>query len=189
MKKIYYYIIGIALFIVGLMFDKQISIFFTSYRTPILDNIAIFIDYLKWYILFSLVLIVVLISRDHKKIIPLALSFVLYFLIVNVLKMVVARPRPYVDLNNELVNVTNPYRSFPSGHATSVSLLIPFFNSSVSGAIWWVIVIIISLSRVYLGVHYLSDVIFGIMLGYLIGEFSLYLVNKKKIMKLFYRKV
>ena len=134
-------------------------------------------------------LLVVLISKDYKKIIPLALSFVLYFVIVNALKITFARPRPYVDLKNDLVNVTNPYRSFPSGHSTSVSLLIPFLSSKKSVIIWWVIVIIVSLSRVYLGVHYLSDAIFGVLLGYLIGEFVLYWTNKKKIMKLFYRKI
>ncbi len=127
MKKSYYFI-GILFLIVSFIFDKQISIFFTSYRNPILSSISIFIDGFKWYYLFGIVLLILLLRKEYKKLPSLVLSLILYLFIVNGLKILFSRERPFVNLKNELVETTNPYRSFPSGHATSMFVLLPFLN-------------------------------------------------------------
>ena len=175
--------------IISLIFDKQIYLFFTSYRITFLNSIAIFIHYIKWYMLFGLVLVVILIRKQYKNIIPLIASLILYVIFTEVLKIVVNRERPYAVLNNSLVQDVNPNKSFPSGHATAMFAFLPFLD--FIKYLWLVLGIIVALSRVYLGVHYLSDVIAGVLLGYFIGELSLYLVKKYSKFKLFrsHRKV
>lgn len=184
MKK-KYYLIGIILLLISLIFDKQISIFFTSYRIDFLSSIAVFMDLFKWYYLFGIVLIIILIKKEYKKIPLLILSFGLYGLIVNGLKIVIGRERPFVELKNELVETTNPYRSFPSGHATSMFTLLPFLDFIY--VFWLILSILVSLSRVYLGVHYLSDIIAGALIGLIIPEISKFILKKYETFT--YRKV
>ena len=191
MKKPYSYLIGILLLTLAFIFDKQISLFFTSYRIEFFNNLAIFFNNVPGYALFGLILILFLILKKFDKIPALILSFILYFSLTSLIKIIVARPRPFVELKNNLVDDINSYRSFPSGHATSAAAIIPFFsfNKKLYYA-WFIIAIIISLSRVYLGVHYLSDVIAGFMLGNFIGDLSIYIVKKyKNYRKITHRKV
>jgi undecaprenyl-diphosphatase len=100
-------------------------------------------------------------------VLALAGAIVLY----NVIKDTVARPRPPVALH--LVSVRG--LSFPSGHATAsaavygmLAILIARRSSRV-GVVPWVVAVAIAVSvgasRIYLGVHWLTDVLAGWTLG------------------------
>lgn len=96
--------------------------------------------------------------------------------IVISLKRTVGRPRPYVNRaldartdRYDAAEARGAYVSFPSGHAslssaivTSWSLAYPRWYVIAPGAMWATGV---GLSRLYLGVHYPSDVLAGTMLG------------------------
>jgi len=102
--------------------------------------------------------------------IALAVGLLGAILIYNVTKGLVARPRPPVEHLQKVGGF-----SFPSGHATQasafwLSLLLAFNRTgsrkrraaaaaviAIVGAVAW--------SRVYLGVHYPSDVVAGVALG------------------------
>ena len=84
----------------------------------------------------------------------------------DVLKDLIQRPRPIMDPAMLLIPMPTSY-SFPSGHtlisfaaATTISA---FFLRA--GVIFFVVALLIGISRVYLGVHYVSDVIGGGLLG------------------------
>ena len=102
----------------------------------------------------------------------IALSLGGALLISDLVKLLVSRPRPPVE---HLQAVTGS--SFPSGHATQASafwfslvLVAPAAGTSprttlVAAGLALLIVLAVAASRVYLGVHYPSDVIAGMLLG------------------------
>jgi len=167
--------------IVSFFFDKDISVFFTSYRVSFLDAISIFINNISGYILFGFVFLVFLMAKQKKKLLPLTVTFLLYLGLTGIFKIMIARPRPFVELNNSIVENLNPEKSFPSGHATAVFSLVNFFNfNKIIFCSWIFIAVVVSLSRVYSGVHYLSDVIAGALLGFFIGDMVKQVIKRKK---------
>ncbi len=100
-------------------------------------------------------------------------------LAVQVLKRVVARPRP-CDASGRLlalVDLPDPY-SFPSGHAaaaTAVAATISFAHPML-GPVLLPIATIVAVSRVRLLVHHVGDVVAGACLGLggaVLGQFLL----------------
>lgn len=93
------------------------------------------------------------------------------------LKAIVRRPRPYVKYEDDLIPVTTERSfSFPSGHtsfafstATSLSLQYPKWYVITPAFLW---ATSIGFSRMYLGVHYPSDVLTGAVIGALAAYLS-----------------
>ena len=88
------------------------------------------------------------------------------------LKGLVQRPRPCVTLSDvhQLLGCGGAF-SFPSNHAANTAAAAAFFHILYprSGWISWPLVLAIGLSRVYIGAHYLTDVLGGWVVGGLIG--------------------
>lgn len=97
-------------------------------------------------------------------------SIALCFLITNVgLKNIVARPRPYTQIA-ELMILTHPETSFsfPSGHtANSFAIALIYYRMLPKkyGITAVVLATLIGLSRLYIGVHYPTDVIGGLFVA------------------------
>ncbi|HEY3474697.1 MAG TPA: phosphatase PAP2 family protein [Anaerolineales bacterium] len=88
------------------------------------------------------------------------------------LKYLAARPRPCVSLADLVhLQACGKTFSFPSNHAVNTAAAAAFFQVLYprSGGVSWPIVGLIGMGRIYIGAHYVSDVIGGWMIGGLCG--------------------
>ncbi|MGB9867507.1 MAG: phosphatase PAP2 family protein [Bacillota bacterium] len=88
--------------------------------------------------------------------------------VVRFLKVVVKRKRPYLTLGNLMVRGPElKDLSFPSGHTAAAFSLATSFAAAFPGVgmLLTVLASLVGISRMYVGMHYPSDVIFGAFLG------------------------
>lgn len=127
--------------------------------------------------------VICLISDKYRKVgAAMAVSLVIALLAgVMGLKELVARPRPF-QLKDVYLLIPEPAGfSFPSGH-TMVSFAAAFsvwLTHKKEGALSLIVAALIGFSRIYLYVHFLTDVLAGAVLGILFGWIGTALVYKK----------
>ena len=164
--------------------DFAILYFFNDLHTGILDSIMIFLTQLGDKGIIWIVLAVALLfsSKTRKCGIFMLVSMGLGLLIGNgIIKNLVARPRPYwIDESITLLIPGLTDYSFPSGHTLAsfeAAIMIFLFNKK-----WGIPAIILSvligISRMYLFVHFPSDVLAGAVLGTIISLIVYYIGNK-----------
>ena len=158
--------------------DRRLSEWFESVRTPRWNDLtdwgSAFSDTITIVILLAvaLPLLYLLVRRWNE---PLLLLFAVGFetLIFVAAGAVVGRDRPPV----EQLDVSPPTASFPSGHTGAA---VAFYIGVLVLVFWWVrnkaargvavavlgaIPVIVALSRLYRGMHYLTDVTWGAVVG------------------------
>lgn len=138
----------------------------------------------------AVALLLIILSKTRKTGISMGIALLMGLIIGNlILKNVVGRIRPY-DLNPgiEILVARLSDFSFPSGHtlASFEAATVLFIYNKRLGIPAVTLASLIALSRLYLYVHYPTDVLAGIILGIFIGIFSCYLTDK--IYKHFRRK-
>lgn len=153
--------------------DGKVLLFIQEYlRFDLLTKIMKFITALGnggviWIVLAALLLCF---KRYRKTGTAMAVALLLGYLITNlILKNLVMRVRPY-DAIAGLQSLVGIMRdsSFPSGHATS-SFAAGFValkgTPRYIGVTAFVLAVLIAISRLYVGVHYPTDVLAGVLIG------------------------
>lgn len=143
--------------------------------------------------LIILSLIFMLFRKTRKIGFAMLLAIIFGSLITNVtVKPIVARPRPFQNEASEFFNTYLQWwkdagsvqvgeKSFPSGHTTSaMAAMAGYFFVSKKKQISWlafVFAVFMGFSRIFLCVHYPSDVVGGLVAGLIAGLLAACLIN------------
>jgi len=172
------------------VFDYKVFDFLKTHVSKTNNNIMLFFTFLGTHIFLipaNIILIIYyLFIKKHKwysiKIPVIALSSMA---LMFALKAFFGRKRPDIPLLREAEGL-----SFPSGHAfmsvTFYGLLIYIIWNSVQtkwkkwtlAILLFLLILIIGFSRIYLRVHYPSDVLAGFAIGFLWLVISVYIINR-----------
>ncbi len=173
------------------MLDIEFAIldFIQKYMTsPIMDNIMVGITSLgnSGMIWIALALLMLCTKRYRKTGIILAIGLIGSLVFGNIiLKPLFHRLRPFqIKEGIEKLLIMTPHDySFPSGHtlASVISATILLIRERKIGYCALALAILIAFSRLYLYVHFPTDVLGGAVLGIAIGLLSIKLSEKVRI--------
>lgn len=127
----------------------------------------------SWFWLAGLILAAVFYSPWRRLAFFIIFAILGLAAVVLLIKFTVRRSRPEGKWGAIYRN-TDPH-SFPSGHAARASMLAVI--TVLIGPVWAAVGMVlwaalVSLSRVMTGMHYLSDILAGILLGIVAGQFA-----------------
>ena len=163
-----------------------------SVRNPILNSIMIFITSLgDGGIIWIAATIALLIPKKTRKVGIMSAVALIGSLLINnnLIKNIVQRPRPYVTFTDLQIIIPQPSEfSFPSGHTSSSFASAAVFYRHLPkkfGVPAVILAALIGFSRLYVGVHYPTDVLAGAVMGILLSYMAEYLVDflAKKLKK------
>ena len=164
---------------VSFYFDSQIIWLVSLMRSGFFDEVFFGLTFASSEIIIFFFLTSLFLWREYKRrwILPLWISMGLSIAMSFILKIAVQRQRPYqqgivsiVDFLRE--NSHNIWNfSFPSFQTMMVFCTVPILSKEFPKFkyVWVVFASLVGLSRVYFGLHFMSDVIAGALIGYLIG--------------------
>ena len=137
---------------------------------PWLDRIMMFFTFLGDYCLIWLVITVSLWVLGEKRIAYLMVATLLVTNAINngFIKALFRRKRPFEVYDDITIFISDPYgSSFPSGHSATgfcCAVMISVYNP-LFGVLAYLLAASIAFSRMYLRVHFFSDVLVGCLTG------------------------
>jgi|SRR5690554_1592031 len=166
-----------------------------SFRFGFLDTVMMILTQLGDQFAFIAVGLVIYWFFDKKLAFKLVFVFIISALANEAFKVLIKRPRPFIEDASLLVGEATHGYSMPSGHAQNTAVIsTTLYQAYGKKSRWlkwvlWIALIIVPFTRLYLGQHYVSDVIFGVLLGivfaFMIGKLVDLMKDKEHLYGLF----
>ncbi len=157
------------------------SIYHLSHRSEILDRILIFITNYVIYLamILSLILIIKGGIAEKKAFLLIILGIPISILLILGIHLFIHEPRPFVTFNFTPLADNKPDLSFPSRHATIMSVISfgYFYFKSKWALLFLILMALVGISRIYVGVHYPLDILGGFIVGVISIAVALFLAN------------
>jgi len=149
-----------------------------------LDALAIFFaKYFEYLLILCLLLFLV---KKFRKYLPMviqsfAAAVISRFGIGSIIRGIWQRPRPFVTDHINLLFSYNPAEpSFPSGHAAFYFALstVVFAYNKKAGVLFYIASFLITIARVFSGIHWPSDILVGAAIGIFSGWLVIFFSQK-----------
>ena len=202
MKKkgiIFLSIITIFFIAVSFYFDNFLIREISYLRNNILDNFFLVITLVSSEILIFFILTALFLWRENKRkwIFPLWASLGLSAVISLILKITIHRLRPFqigiVQLLPSLqeASFSTWNFSFPSFQTMLAFSAIPILSEQFPKLkkFWIAFAVLVGFSRLYFGIHFVSDVLVGGVIGYLIGIIVVKIEKETHVGKKVYERI
>jgi undecaprenyl-diphosphatase len=112
-------------------------------------------------------------NRLGGSILPVGIPLLVVWLVTILIQHVVKRERPFDDGQGKaLITMVWEGPSFPSVHASlafALAILSTLYALPMFGPWMWIGAVLVAWGRVAVGVHYVSDVVIGAVLGVVVG--------------------
>lgn len=161
-----------------------------NFHSPAADYFFWTLTYLGDGVIIIPILLFCLLFKKKEYILPIILGFVICVILTHLLKRVFF-PDALRPISLEIENLTLRRvlgtelfraRSFPSGH-TSIAfamalMLVHLMNNKAMAYILPIVAFLVGYSRIYLGQHFTTDVLVGIIIGIVSPILAIFISNK-----------
>ena len=185
--------------IISFYFDSYIVYYMSLIRIEILNDLFLGLTSWSFVVITMFILPSIMLWQIKQKsyIFPLWVSGFIAGVVSYIVKIIVQRPRPF-NLGIVATFPTlakNSYlawdSSFVSSHAMLAFCILPFLTRKFPKLkyLWIILAILIAFSRVYFGLHFLSDILAGGLIGYAIGWIVLKIEEDHQLLNSLSKKV
>lgn len=151
------------------MINRDISLPFFDFIAPQISSLGTS----QFVALIALVFILTGRKNLCSTALLLLAGLTLSYLVTGGMKDLISRPRPFMELADAVLRGTSSGYSFPSGHSTiafmAAVIISHYIENKYVSFISFLAAFGIGFSRIYIGVHYPSDVICGFITGTVIA--------------------
>ena len=184
-------LLSIELGLLAFLNDVSIIKFVSSLRHVYLDYALLSVAFASNVFLMFFFLTSLFLWKEHKRrwILPLWFSSFFAVGVSYVMKILIKRPRPFQERLVSALQIAVYFvkdnfmtwnSSFPSFQAMLVFSAVPILSKEFKKLkyVWFVFACLVAFSRVYFGLHYMSDILAGAVIGYLIGFLMVFIEEK-----------
>lgn len=146
-----------------------------------------FAKYMKYFLLFGIIMYWFTRKRENRiMIISSMFAFVVAEVFGAIAGAIHSNNQPFVELNNVNQLIGHAIdNSFPSDHAIeffSICITFLLFKKNLR-YIWLAIAILVSFSRIWVGVHYPADILVGAILGIIGAALCYWIIPQLNVIK------
>ncbi len=163
-----------------LLADERIFLQINNIYGPSWDTLFLIITYAGSVFFWIFITLIIWLKKQRKVATYMICALIIDTVFMAILKWTFLRPRPFETHSSIKVLDIENGPSFPSGHsarAFSAAIVIGSFYTKARIPLF-ILAILVALSRIYVGVHYPLDVIYGAFNGVLVGILCLSLPIK-----------